>query len=93
MQFGSVWLIGEKKKKLIWCGYGAVLRPLAGWLTGSLIDLSTSPRSCAGEGSGMSTLYIKAGAGSDNEVGIGLGKPITTRIPLYLLYKINCLIF
>ena len=33
MQFGSVWLIGEKKKKLIWCGYGAVLRPLAGWPT------------------------------------------------------------
>ena len=22
MQFGSVWFIGEKKKKLIWCGYG-----------------------------------------------------------------------
>jgi hypothetical protein len=32
MQFGSVWLIGEKKKKLIWCGYGVVIRPLAGWV-------------------------------------------------------------
>ena len=66
---------------------GAVLRPLAGWLTGSLIDLSTSPRSCAGEGSGMSTLYIKAGAGSDNEVGTGLEKPITTRIPPFFVIQ------
>ena len=58
MQFGSVWLIGEKKKKLIWCGYGVVLRPLAGWPFGMRSrGASRTPRHTYGVGGGARSWY------------------------------------